>query len=321
MYDMPYDDSEEERELREELFARARELGATFVGVADLTPASEEIRRQGGMLVSNYQRAVSVGTALSPAIVDYLESQRDPLVMLNYRHHGYDVINARLDSIVSVLASVIQEEGHRALPVPASQTLDQDKHLGLFSHKLAAHLAGLGWIGRSCLLITPQVGPRARWATVLTDAPLEPTGTSADHQCKDCRICVDICPPRPSRAAPLILRNPESCGLMSPNVKRTNYVCVMRLEWGCVVCVCTSAPTDAVGNLPLKPDNLVKCLQCYYKLVYRGNMTGSYQAAIEPCIAVIVPAISCDMFMKKVRYASTRLRVLLRRLAFDVQFS
>lgn len=182
--------------MREELLTRARELGATFVGIADLTPALKEVRRQGGMLVSNFQRAVSVGTALPPAIVDHLESQRDPMVMLNYRHHGYDVINARLDYIVSILAGVIQEEGHRALPVPASQTLDQDTHLGLFSHKIAAHLAGLGWIGRSCLLVTPQVGPRARWATVMTDAPIEPTGASADQQCKDCRLCVDICPPQ-----------------------------------------------------------------------------------------------------------------------------
>ena len=195
--------------MSEELFARARELGATFVGVADLTPALEEVRRQGGTLVSDYQRAVSVGIALPSAIVDYLESQHDPLVMLNYRQHGYDVINARLDYIVSVLASVIQEEGHRALPVPASQTLDQDNHLGLFSHKLAAHLAGLGWIGRSCLLVTPQVGPRARWATVLTDAPFEPTGTSTDQQCKDCRLCVDICPPQAFTGRPFDPSEPQ----------------------------------------------------------------------------------------------------------------
>jgi len=195
--------------LSEKLLARARELGATFVGVADLTPALEEVRCQGGSLISNYQRAVSVGIALPSAIIDYLESQHDPMVMLNYRHHGYDVINARLDNLVSVLAGMIQAEGYRALPVAASQTLAQDKHLGLFSHKLAAHLAGLGWIGRSCLLVTPQVGPRARWATVLTDAPLDPTGTSIEQKCKDCRLCVDICPSKAFSGRPFVPSEPR----------------------------------------------------------------------------------------------------------------
>ncbi|UCG16502.1 MAG: epoxyqueuosine reductase, partial [Phycisphaerales bacterium] len=63
-----------------------------------------------------------------------------------------------------------------------------------FSHKLAAHLAGLGWIGKSCLLITPEVGPRVRWTTVLTDAPLATTGEAMDERCGDCDQCVEICP-------------------------------------------------------------------------------------------------------------------------------
>jgi epoxyqueuosine reductase QueG len=64
----------------------------------------------------------------------------------------------------------------------------------MFSHKMAAHLAGLGWIGKSCLLITPQVGPRVRWVSVLTDAPLEVTGEPMVEQCGSCQECVEICP-------------------------------------------------------------------------------------------------------------------------------
>ena len=33
-----------------------------------------------------------------------------------------------------------------------------------------------------------------------------------------------------------------------------------------MVCVCMSAPTDAVGNLLLKPGNFVQCLQGVYKV-------------------------------------------------------
>jgi epoxyqueuosine reductase QueG len=61
---------------------------------------------------------------------------------------------------------------------------------------MAAHLAGLGWIGKSCLLVTPDAGPRVRWVTVLTDAPIEATGKQMDQKCGDCHKCVDICPPK-----------------------------------------------------------------------------------------------------------------------------
>ena len=62
------------------------------------------------------------------------------------------------------------------------------------SQKLAAHLSGLGWIGKSCLLVTPDHGPRVRWVTVLTDAPLRPTGAPLEQRCGECTACVDICP-------------------------------------------------------------------------------------------------------------------------------
>lgn len=52
----------------------------------------------------------------------------------------------------------------------------------------------MGWIGKSCLLVTPSVGPRVRWASVLTDAPLQPTGLPATQECAGCAECVDICP-------------------------------------------------------------------------------------------------------------------------------
>jgi epoxyqueuosine reductase QueG len=64
---------------------------------------------------------------------------------------------------------------------------------GTISHKIAANLAGLGWIGKNCLLITPEYGPRVRLATVLTDAPLK-TGKPITNRCEECSRCIEICP-------------------------------------------------------------------------------------------------------------------------------
>jgi epoxyqueuosine reductase len=174
----------------------ADELGADFYGVADLSPAHVAISAQGGAVIAGFPRAISVGVALFDAIVDQLPQNGQRAVAMSYRHHCYDVVNQRLDHISSTLSSNLQCHGYRTLPVPASQTVDDERLCGIFSNKLAAHLAGLGWIGKSCLLVTPEVGPRARWATVLTDAPLAATGPSMYEGCGDCRECVEICPPR-----------------------------------------------------------------------------------------------------------------------------
>jgi len=168
----------------------AESLGADFYGVADLAPAREA-------MVAEYPRAISVGVGLMHSLVDLLPRHaEDPLVGMSYRHHGYDVINLRLDQLAARLASAVQGMGHRVLPIPASQTVDSERVCAVFSHKMAAHLAGLGWIGKNCALITPEVGPRVRWATLLTDAPLEATGTAIEERCGSCRECVDACPPQ-----------------------------------------------------------------------------------------------------------------------------
>ena len=180
--------------LDERLDEFTRELGADFFGVADITSAEEFIKNQGGDLVSGYPRAISLGIILLNTIVDQLPQRFERSVAVNYRHHAYDVINLRLDLISSRISSLIQNEGYNALPIPASERYDDNELRAVFSHKLAANMAGLGWIGKSCLLITPEFGPRVRWSTILTDAPLKPTGEPLENGCGECTECVDTCP-------------------------------------------------------------------------------------------------------------------------------
>ena len=165
-----------------------------FLGVADLAVAQDFIKEQGGDAVAGFPKAISIGITLPHAIVDQLPNRSHRAVAVNYQNHAYSIINQRLDAVASQVASVLQQDGHKALPVPAAERCDDERICAVFSHKLAAHLAGLGWIGKSCLLVTPQVGPRARWISVLTDAPLAATGTPMEQRCGDCTECVDICP-------------------------------------------------------------------------------------------------------------------------------
>jgi epoxyqueuosine reductase QueG len=147
---------------------------------------------QGGEHIAEFPRAVSIGMKLLDPVVDELYRHEEPSALYSYRGL-YNSVNFSLDQATLLIAKRIQEAGFKAYPIPASQTINPRKLEGAISHKLAANLAGLGWIGRSCLLITPQYGPRL--ATVLADAPLE-AGVPSTGGCGDCRECVDICPPK-----------------------------------------------------------------------------------------------------------------------------
>jgi epoxyqueuosine reductase len=183
--------------LQDELTAHARvRRGIDYVGVADLAAATDFIRNQAGGLLPQLPAAVSIGIALPDAVVDMLPHRDQNAVRVSYRTHAYDTVNRRLDLAASEIGSLLQSNGYQVFPVAASERVDDQRICAIFSHKLAANLSGLGWIGKSCLLVTPKNGPRVRWATVLTDAPLVPTGKPVPDQCGDCMECVEICPVR-----------------------------------------------------------------------------------------------------------------------------
>jgi epoxyqueuosine reductase QueG len=63
-----------------------------------------------------------------------------------------------------------------------------------YSTKEAARLAGLGWIGKSNLLVTPEFGPQVNMIAFFLDAPLQ-VGEPIDRsRCGNCSSCVDNCP-------------------------------------------------------------------------------------------------------------------------------
>lgn len=197
-------------DLEKRLVDSAMLWGADYFGIADLSPARDAILEQGGTEIAAYPRAISIGIGLLHPVVDQLSPRPGRAAAISYRFHIYDIINSRLDHIISRLGSLLQHKGYRAFPVPASKRVDQERIAAIFSHKLSAHLAGLGWIGKNCLLITPDMGPRARWGTVLTDAPLEATGQSLGERCGDCRECVDLCPVKALTGQPFRAGEPRA---------------------------------------------------------------------------------------------------------------
>ena len=54
--------------------------------------------------------------------------------------------------------------------------------------------AGLGSKGKNGLILTPEFGPRVRFAGVVTNLELESTGPVEEDLCGECTSCIDACP-------------------------------------------------------------------------------------------------------------------------------
>lgn len=75
---------------------------------------------------------------------------------------------------------------------------DVDRKFGLrekgISQKVLGYLTGLGWIGRSSLLVTPIFGPRVRLGTIITKDDIGLTGHPFLGSCGECMVCSEACP-------------------------------------------------------------------------------------------------------------------------------
>ncbi len=165
----------------------SRGLGLPLFGVADIRPIRDSFLLR-PETVRGFDRALSLGLRLSDSVLDDLVDKPTPL----YFHH-YRQANNALDRAALALSAAIQDRGFKALAIAASQIIDWDRQLGHVPHKKVGALAGLGWIGRNNLLVSPAAGARFRLVTVLTDLPLE-TDRPLDFGCGTCRACTEVCP-------------------------------------------------------------------------------------------------------------------------------
>jgi len=113
-----------------------------------------------------------------------------------------------LDQAAEKIGRFLEKEGHLALPVSADKPVEIHKldpltgkrlphtrTVGHISLKHAAVSAGMGQIGRSNLLLTPEFGPHQRLGGIITEAPLEADPFLEWDLCvQGCTRCEDACP-------------------------------------------------------------------------------------------------------------------------------
>ncbi len=138
--------------------------------------------------------ALSLAMRVDPQALGRLEHGEPGPYRSEYRR-----LNEALDTAAARLARVLGDGGFAAVALPATiydPTPASGDWLaaGVFPHKTAATQAGLGWIGKTGLFVSPELGPKVRLVTVFTDMELPHQAPITVGSCGTCRRCVEACP-------------------------------------------------------------------------------------------------------------------------------
>jgi ferredoxin len=140
------------------------------------------------------------------------------------------------------LATALGRRGIRALP---GHPLG-----GVVDYAALGQLAGIGWVGRSGMLISPADGPCQRIGLVYVDLPLFEPSPRVDHSwigafCASCGACARRCPVGAIPGGPAE-RTPRTRGA-------DGDLCLpyFHANWGCSACI-AACPFTKVGHDRIK---------------------------------------------------------------------
>src|SRR5512138_1788989 len=115
-------------------------------------------------------------------------------------HRAMELVHARLDFAAAQVALFLEENGGRAVPIPADEPYvyweaERKYGRGDLSHKHAAQAAGLGRLGKNSMLITPRFGNRVHLVSIVTDIELPVDPILEWEPCpRGCTLCQKACP-------------------------------------------------------------------------------------------------------------------------------
>ena len=177
-----------------------RSRGIDLVGVADA----------GKLLLADPPRPATdlmpaAKSVIVMAVAHSLGAVYAPHIMLWTRNKMQT--SRLLDQVAEEVGRALENKGFLTLPVSADKPVEifklnpgtgkkfrQTRVLGHLSLKHAAVSCGMGQIGRSNLLLTPEFGPHQRLGGIVTEAKLEPDPPIDLNLCDECGRCEEACP-------------------------------------------------------------------------------------------------------------------------------
>jgi epoxyqueuosine reductase len=115
----------------------------------------------------------------------------------------YKTANAELDQLAYDLTRFLNRLGYGSFFFPrdgyGSMQALRENNRAAFAHIFAAKYAGLGTVGASHNLLTPEFGPRVRFVSVFTSAEIPADSMMQKELCLKCGACAKCCPKKAIR--------------------------------------------------------------------------------------------------------------------------
>ena len=165
-----------------ELTNHLKELGASLTGFGDLSYIK-------GNSNNEMKYGISIAVKLKSKVVEGINNGAT-----REYYDEYSKINNILDNIAFSCVKFINEKGYNAIGQTSTYITSDDNLTTPIPHKTVATRAGLGWIGKNALLITPEYGSAIRLTSVITDMPLKTNNPINESKCGTCNKCKSACP-------------------------------------------------------------------------------------------------------------------------------
>ncbi len=180
------------KELTQRIKKLALSKGADMVGVASVGRFHGAPKgHHPSDVLPGCRSTISIGRRFVMGMVETLGPARQ---RLSYKHHMYAHLNTFNSQNAYEIALFLEDKGYSAFVVQPTTPYDPQTRMGIISHRHAAVLAGLGVFGRNNLVLTPQFGPRNRFATILTTVELMEDPLLDINLCRECNTCRKKCP-------------------------------------------------------------------------------------------------------------------------------
>ncbi|MDC7289266.1 4Fe-4S dicluster domain-containing protein [Blautia schinkii] len=165
--------------FQENLITLLKDKGAALLGFAQLQTITD----------GRWKSGLAIATAIPRHVI---RSISDGPTLPYYE--AYNSLNATLHSLALEAEAYIKSHGYHALAQTKDVVKQGPDYRTPMPHKTIAVHAGLGWIGKSALLVTPEFGSAVRLTSVLTDAEFDYGTPITSSRCGSCTNCTNACP-------------------------------------------------------------------------------------------------------------------------------
>jgi len=196
----------------EQVKKAAREMGADVCGIGSMDRYEGAPKQQDPRYI--FPDAKSCISLVFRIPRGYLRGIEEGTHFITYTSMGYAGMNRiYMPTVQRELTCFIEDNGYEAVPIcneigrssipfttqKYDPTISRPVRPGnptanvLIDDRVAAYICGMGEFGYSKVFLTPEFGPLQRFATIYTDAELEPDPIFEGGLCDRCMCCVKDC--------------------------------------------------------------------------------------------------------------------------------